>query len=564
MKKYVFVIVAAVLVLCCNLVNAEPTVWYVHPDSNLNSIDAALDSCADNDIVLVGPGIYYENIYWPNTFGIHCISELGAEFTIVDGSNPSHPDSGSVFAFSSSQDSNTVLRGFTITNGTGTVDPWGRTGGGILCLNSSPLIVNNIITQNSAEYGAGMECVYNSAPFISNNIITDNIASYEGGGLDCAFSASPSIVQNTFNGNTALHGGGISIDSLSQAVLNSNTISQNIATVTGGGIGCYNHASPLITGDTIIGNICYDAGGGIYSDYCSLTVTDNYIYNNTATNEGGGIFIRYSTASITGNTIDENDAAYGGGISSVSYSTANIVNNAITNNTASADGGGLDCWMYFDGVIRHNIITGNTSALYGAGISCVHHASPTIDSCTISNNNGDGITCDNVSLPVINYNDIYNNSFCGIRNIDSTVIVDAEYNWWGDATGPCHPDSNPGGLGDTVSDYVDFIPWLTQPGIELQKFRQITPVNLHISPNPFCKSIIIKYTTTNSIECSELSIYDAAGRLIKEFNNLLNQTKNSIIWDATDNAGHQVPNGIYFLQFKADKYTETRKVLLIK
>jgi hypothetical protein len=50
--------------------------------------------------------------------------------------------------------------------------------------------------------------------------------------------------------------------------------------------------------------------------------------------------------------------------------------------------------------------------------------------------------------------------------VDDTVIVDARYNWWGDSTGPYHPDSNPGGLGDSVSDYVNFIPWLYWPGVE--------------------------------------------------------------------------------------------------
>lgn len=39
------------------------------------------------------------------------------------------------------------------------------------------------------------------------------------------------------------------------------------------------------------------------------------------------------------------------------------------------------------------------------------------------------------------------------------VRVNAENNWWGDASGPTH-DDNPGGTGDRVSDNVDFDPWL--------------------------------------------------------------------------------------------------------
>jgi hypothetical protein len=47
------------------------------------------------------------------------------------------------------------------------------------------------------------------------------------------------------------------------------------------------------------------------------------------------------------------------------------------------------------------------------------------------------------------------------RNSVDTAIVDAEKNWWGDATGASH-SSNPHGTGqggDSVTDYVDFIPW---------------------------------------------------------------------------------------------------------
>ncbi|MFA6495461.1 MAG: hypothetical protein WCV87_03870 [Candidatus Paceibacterota bacterium] len=36
----------------------------------------------------------------------------------------------------------------------------------------------------------------------------------------------------------------------------------------------------------------------------------------------------------------------------------------------------------------------------------------------------------------------------------------AEYNYWGDVTGPDNLKYNPGGGGEPVSDYVDFIPWL--------------------------------------------------------------------------------------------------------
>jgi len=55
-------------------------------------------------------------------------------------------------------------------------------------------------------------------------------------------------------------------------------------------------------------------------------------------------------------------------------------------------------------------------------------------------------------------NNIASNSVFGVLN-ESTAMFDAERNWWGDGSGPSHSP----GLGDPVSDNVDFCPWLGAP-----------------------------------------------------------------------------------------------------
>jgi len=60
----------------------------------------------------------------------------------------------------------------------------------------------------------------------------------------------------------------------------------------------------------------------------------------------------------------------------------------------------------------------------------------------------------------VNQCDISGNTQAGINN-DTTDLVSAEYNWWGDPTGPYHPTLNPDGIGDAVTDNVSFDPWLT-------------------------------------------------------------------------------------------------------
>ncbi len=59
----------------------------------------------------------------------------------------------------------------------------------------------------------------------------------------------------------------------------------------------------------------------------------------------------------------------------------------------------------------------------------------------------------------IRENNIYDNGF-GVRNRGQGVL-DARENWWGDPSGPYHPQLNPTGKGDQVSDNVEFEPWRT-------------------------------------------------------------------------------------------------------
>ena len=65
--------------------------------------------------------------------------------------------------------------------------------------------------------------------------------------------------------------------------------------------------------------------------------------------------------------------------------------------------------------------------------------------------------------PKVNFSEIYNNTEYGIKNTYPSYTIDAEYNFWGDSTGPYHPNLNPSGQGNPVSNYVDFIPWLKFP-----------------------------------------------------------------------------------------------------
>jgi len=111
----------------------------------------------------VAPGTYVENIDFIGK-AITVISEQGPEVTIIDGGSPSDPDVASVVTFENDERPDSILKGFTVTNGTG-----------------------NTISGNSTSYtGGGIDIQEDGHPGVTNNIISDNIAVY--GGVPC-FSA---------------------------------------------------------------------------------------------------------------------------------------------------------------------------------------------------------------------------------------------------------------------------------------------------------------------------------------------------------------------------------------
>jgi len=81
---------------------------------------------------------------------------------------------------------------------------------------------------------------------------------------------------------------------------------------------------------------------------------------------------------------------------------------------------------------------------------------------------------------------------------DGVAILNAENNWWGDCSGPRHPD-NPDGTGDNVSGAVDFTPWLMYYGPEtsLPIIHITSPVKGYININllGFCILKLKIFTT---------------------------------------------------------------------
>jgi len=134
---------------------------------------------------------------------------------------------------------------------------------------------------------------------------------------------------------------------------------------------------------------------------------------------------------------------YGGG----SYATGRSSNVYINQTSPTL----INC------TIRHSLAHG----INGDGSSC------RIEGCDINENGQDGINWEYDSHPAISSNKISDNGGYGLYNNSSTVI-DARFNHWGSVTGPYHPEGNPNGQGDRVSDNVLYEPWTSWENCELK------------------------------------------------------------------------------------------------
>lgn len=104
---------------------------------------------------------------------------------------------------------------------------------------------------------------------------------------------------------------------------------------------------------------------------------------------------------------------------------------------------------------------GGGSTDYAPALVRLLSPAASIQHCYLHHSASAAVVVDSTGSPLINYNRIEDN-FAGVTNMGYD-LVDARYNWWGDASGPAH-SSNPTGVGDSVSDDVNYQPWLTDPG----------------------------------------------------------------------------------------------------
>jgi len=289
MQKILLVVLALVL----TIFNANSGTRNV--PAQYTTIQSAINAAISGDTVLVAPGTYFENINFrgKNIVVTGTYYQSGnpqlISSTIINGSTPSHIDTASCVIIANHEDSTTVLQGFTLTGGKGTL--WDdehapgsryREGGGILIQYSSPTIQNNIISNNEAI-----------------NII--GAVSAGGGGIRMGDS-NPKVYNNIIMLNKGLYGPGIVLN-YSGGTFKNNIVIQNSGATSFGGGGAFwiLSTSPgtfrILENNTILNNSAVNGTGGILC-YSSLIVIRNNIIRGNSTSQialsGGSVTATYN------------------------------------------------------------------------------------------------------------------------------------------------------------------------------------------------------------------------------------------------------------------------------
>ena len=529
------------------------------------TIQEGIEAAADTDTVLVADGTYFENIDFigkaitvASNFLLNG-DTLHIENTVINGSQPTSPDFGSCVMFLSGEDDNSVLTGFYLTEGTGCFAQviGNNSGGGIYCLDSSPMIVSNIIKNNSLAYGGGIT-IHNSSPTLLNNVISNNTVTYNCGGVSIVFGSNPYLEGNIISNNTAYAAGGILISDSSPTLVDNVIIGNSVADISGG-VHIQYDSNPVFLNNIICNNSGTYAGGLHIVLGAVPTIQNCHIYGNNAGISGGGIRVYEADIDVTGCTISDNYASYGGGIN-VYNAEIEVINCTISDNHANSNGGGIcngvdsnssivNCILWNNTPQEIYVVSGSVTATY-SDIQGGWAGTGNIDEDPLFVGTGDNPYSLLEDSPCIDAGDP---DTIGSNLLPWDIIGNIRI-WDGDGDGIAIIDM--GAYEYDAPPYVD---------VEDNVIIQTPEIFLHQNyPNPFNPTTTINYSLKENSNVS-LNIYNIKGQKVKQLvSDQLSAGQHSVVWNGKDDSGKSVSSGIYLYKLKTVNFEKTKKMILIK
>ncbi len=362
---------------------------------------------------------------------------------------------------------NTVVR----YGGSGAGSQMIYTNGGVVTIIDSTLATSSskIIYQQSGTTTVKTSILDNGAVGIDQDagnaiFATTTIRNTTGYGIDAIGAGKTTIATSTFTNNTTGAG---------YFFLNSGLVLSSTAnTATGNGRNGFTVENTLGTSQTWKGDIPYYFGSGLtIGAGKTLNLEEGVILKGASTsaitvsgilNANGEVelpiyFTSINDDSIGGDT-GGNGASYGsagnwrhiqvnaGGKATLNHSIVRYGGNSTGAQNANiyVNGGSLT-------LTNAEVATSTT---YGIKIG----SGSATTTFSLLHDQGYGLAVVGAGTATTSYSNIYNNSSYGMANT-SGVSINAEFNWWGDESGPYNLVENPSGTGNAVSADVDFNPW---------------------------------------------------------------------------------------------------------
>ena len=588
--------------------------------SEYPTIQAAIDSASDGDMVLVADGIYTgtgnKELTWNgNEKHITVMSANGPDSCIIDLEG-----SGRAFTFISGLGDDAiwitpedVIAGFTIRNGSSS-----SYGGAIYCYygyqnDVSPTISNCVFKNNTADYGGAItidggsstitNCVFDSnsadyggavyigsaggdsGPLFQNCTFLDNSADLHWNGQGGAFylsnistSANCRIWNNNFNGNSAPNGGAIYFSTSSPDVTE-NLFTNNSASTNGSVLYIFNYYGPTISNCTIANNT------GPEAVYCyGFNGTVEPVFVNTIVRDDSSAFA-FDDTSQANPTISYCNLEGGFPI------------------TGTVGGGNIDADPLFcnpdsgDYTLAENspcVGTGEDGANMGTyGVGCgPYNFTPTEFSLTEpSNNTAIMIDASNVDNGSITFSwdessDANDDLLLYLMRAASAEIGNHGLDTNATSFSVAYADIIEDMIENNVT--VATLEWTVHvtDGIDTLEANN-APFTVTIDggyamsvylesllpdkfafhqnfPNPFNPVTTLRYDLPEN-SFVNVTIYDMLGRGIRT---LVNTTQDagfkSVIWNATNDFGKPVSAGVYLYQIQAGDFIQTKKMVLLK